>query len=126
MAGAVTPSLVFEQVGQVDAAMRADHVKRQAAVFENPYCKKRPRNAKNIGGSLGGEFVVFSDDGDGLPRFHIAGNFSKQRSDSRRDGHGFAALANEFAELFCTRRRKTRNWFASALRFAGGVVRDGN
>lgn len=92
---AVPLGLVFQQVGKVEATMSADHVKRQFAVFEHPH-QERARHTENICGALGREFVVFSNDGYGLPSLHVAGDLRQQRSHGRWDHHRFATFADEF------------------------------
>jgi len=77
MPGSVAPPLVGEEVAQVDAAMRADHMKGYFAIFEEPD-QKHTGNAEDAGGGLSGELAVSRDNRDRLARLQVVENDEKQ------------------------------------------------
>ena len=75
--------LYSSRADKVDATMRANHVIRQLTVFEHPH-QERAQNTEDSRSSLGGEFVVSRDHGDGCSRFHVAGDLRQKSSFCRR------------------------------------------
>src|SRR5207248_3308973 len=61
MACCIALALVLQQIAQIDPAMRANHVKWDFAVLDEPN-EKRTRDAENVCRSLGCELLMLGYD----------------------------------------------------------------